>query len=152
MSNYQIEQERTKALEKADHEKSKSFLNLSIKAIDEQLADNRDWIRCRKFIQRIVPSLSYFDSRALLPCLPYSEYLKTEHWRKKRQRALTEARNLCRICNKGGELHTHHRTYDNLGHENDEDLIVLCADCHSLFHRERKLNADGEFENTEAEI
>ena len=28
----------------------------------------------------------------------------------------------------------HHRTYDNLGDEEPEDLVVLCRKCHATFH------------------
>jgi len=32
------------------------------------------------------------------------------------------------------KLHVHHLTYDNLGRELDDDLIVLCNDCHKQVH------------------
>lgn len=31
-------------------------------------------------------------------------------------------------------LHVHHLTYENLGNEADEDLLVLCKDCHREIH------------------
>ena len=41
----------------------------------------------------------------------------------------------CRMCNrKDRPLHVHHRTYQGYAEERLEDLITLCADCHSFFH------------------
>jgi hypothetical protein len=40
------------------------------------------------------------------------------------------ARYRCQQCGAGRALQVHHRTYDRVGAEWDEDLQVLCADCH----------------------
>lgn len=65
----------------------------------------------------------------------YSEYLKSEHWQKTRKRALSRAKYKCQLCgNKNEKLNVHHNTYENLGNEKNEDLIVLCESCHSKFH------------------
>lgn len=66
--------------------------------------------------------------------LPYSEYLKSEWWQQRRLKALTRAEHRCQVCNAGNRLEVHHRTYERLGHERDADLVVLCRDCHELFH------------------
>lgn len=66
--------------------------------------------------------------------LPYSEYIKSDGWKIRRQRALALAENRCQVCNSPARLQVHHRTYERLGHERDADLIVLCHDCHTLFH------------------
>jgi 5-methylcytosine-specific restriction endonuclease McrA len=66
--------------------------------------------------------------------LPYKEYLKTEHWNNTRQRALKRAYYRCALCNSNGQLHVHHRTYENIGKEHNADLIVLCSHCHAKFH------------------
>ena len=113
------------------------FLNLSIESLNGRLEDDRDWRRCFRLIKRAVPHLIYEWS--LLPLLPYSEYLLTKHWQDTRARALHRAKFKCQVCNAGGELHTHHRSYEHLGNEQDADLIVLCAGCHQLFHDKRKL-------------
>ena len=70
----------------------------------------------------------------------YEEYLKTTHWQNERLGALSRASNKCQVCNGTvGGLNVHHRTYERLGKELPEDLIVLCRDCHALFHKEGKL-------------
>lgn len=66
--------------------------------------------------------------------MEYAEYLQTPEWRSKRQWALERAGNRCQVCNCTGEMHVHHRTYENLGHEQPGDLTVLCRACHGLYH------------------
>lgn len=60
----------------------------------------------------------------------YSAYLNSAHWKELRRLALGRAEQRCQICNSDKNLHVHHRTYTNLGHENISDLIVVCASCH----------------------
>jgi len=66
--------------------------------------------------------------------MPYDEYLQTSHWHSKRYQALDRAKHRCQLCNSSKRLDVHHRTYENLGHEEPEDLIVLCRKCHEHFH------------------
>lgn len=72
--------------------------------------------------------------------MAYRDYLQTAHWELTRSLALERAGHRCQLCNglKGG-LNVHHRTYERLGAELPEDLIVLCRDCHRIFHKEGKL-------------
>lgn len=71
--------------------------------------------------------------------LTYSEYLKTDHWQFQRRRALILGDRKCRICGSQDRLETHHNTYERLGHERDSDLVVLCHNCHQLFHDDGEL-------------
>jgi len=68
--------------------------------------------------------------------LPYSEYLKSHHWGAVKARI--KRRKTCQLCNSKEGLHVHHRTYERRGEELDEDLVLLCAECHRKFH-----NKDG---------
>lgn len=70
----------------------------------------------------------------LLRALPYAEYLKTDHWATKRAAALTRYHHHCMLCNAQSSLQVHHNTYERLGEEADNDLIVLCKACHYKFH------------------
>lgn len=71
-----------------------------------------------------------------LSTLPYSDYLKTDHWREIREVALNNAGHRCQLCNTDQKtLHVHHRTYERRGFEWLSDLIVLCASCHATFHK-----------------
>lgn len=69
----------------------------------------------------------------------YRAYLDSDHWKQKRSIALHQAGNRCQVCNEGGQLDVHHRTYERLGDELPQDLIVLCRNCHQLFHSNRTL-------------
>lgn len=70
-----------------------------------------------------------------LRSMPYQDYLQTPEWQDTRKRALKRANFSCQLCNSNNQqLDVHHRTYENLGEEDNRDLIVLCRDCHSKFH------------------
>lgn len=75
--------------------------------------------------------------------MPYRDYLQTPEWQSTRSDALRRARYQCQTCAAGGALHVHHRTYARRGNEYASDLIVLCADCHELFHRNARLAEGG---------
>lgn len=67
----------------------------------------------------------------------YKEYLLTPEWKAKANAAKERAGHRCQLCNAEGNngfLHAHHRTYERLGEELPEDIIVLCKDCHAKFH------------------
>lgn len=70
-----------------------------------------------------------------LQSLPYKLYLQTEHWKHFRAEALKHEQYKCQLCNsKDKELNVHHRSYENIGRETFNDVIVLCKDCHEKFH------------------
>lgn len=74
---------------------------------------------------------------ASLRQLPYEEYLKSQHWQETRQRAIEAAAAVCGYCfRRNIQLHVHHLTYERLGEERPDDLLVLCADCHERMHSE----------------
>jgi len=64
----------------------------------------------------------------------YKRYLASDHWKETRKAALARAKWKCQLCCSFKDLNVHHRTYANLGHEEDCDLTVLCRDCHAKFH------------------
>ena len=65
----------------------------------------------------------------------YKDYLKTYDWNETRKVVLKEANYKCQLCGiKNVKLNVHHNTYENIGNEHRENLIVLCDDCHKKFH------------------
>lgn len=75
-----------------------------------------------------------------LKTMPYDQYLQTDHWKQTTTAAKARAGHRCQLCNcYSTTLHTHHRTYERRGEERHDDLIVLCATCHELFHKNGKL-------------
>lgn len=98
---------------------------------EKELACKIDRNRLQEAEEMIVP--------IFYKLLPYDWYLKTDHWRNLREKALTRFRSKCAVCNSAGNLEVHHRTYANLGNEEPEDLTVLCDSCHELFHSNGKI-------------
>ena len=69
----------------------------------------------------------------------YGDYLKTKHWRTFRKQILIDRKYTCEKCKRdlthnSSLLHVHHTTYTNIGHENKEDVLLLCKDCHRDIH------------------
>lgn len=73
------------------------------------------------------------------PYQRYDEYLKSDHWKQIRKATLREAGYKCAVCNGTKKLQVHHKSYDRLGCEADDDLVVLCGECHLLLHTERQV-------------
>mgnify|MGYP000739796043 CR=1 FL=1 len=66
--------------------------------------------------------------------IEYEKYLESNHWKEIRKKALKRAGYKCQLCASNKELNVHHNTYKNLGHEDLNDLVVLCRNCHKKFH------------------
>jgi 5-methylcytosine-specific restriction endonuclease McrA len=79
-----------------------------------------------------------------LHTMPYQEYLQTPEWQAQRQLKLQQADYRCQVCNKNIRLEVHHRTYERRGFEKEQDLTVLCEECHSLFHERMLQNTETE--------
>ena len=47
----------------------------------------------------------------------------------------------CESCGEREFLELHHRTYENAGHEDEDDLAALCRDC----SRQEHLDSSGDF-------
>ena len=79
--------------------------------------------------------------------IDYDAYLNSDAWKARRKVALGKAAYKCQLCgNKKQQLDIHHNTYERLGNERDEDLIVLCHDCHTVFHAHRDPRTMRKFE------
>ena len=84
----------------------------------------------------------------------YYEYIKSQEWIMKANNLKIERGFRCQMCNISGyvmNLNVHHNTYERLGREKDSDLIVLCANCHEIFHEHKKPQAN-KIELAEEEI
>lgn len=75
-----------------------------------------------KFIRSLAARLAPVD---------YQTYLRSRRWKARAERAKRRAGYRCQICNSSMNLEVHHRTYERLGYEADDDLTVLCARCHA---------------------
>lgn len=75
-----------------------------------------------------------------LRTMPYAEYLRTSEWQTTRRAKLEQVGHQCRRCGTDRPLHVHHLTYDHVGHEWLDELVVLCKRCHSDIHDDRASN------------
>ncbi len=67
----------------------------------------------------------------------YQLYLKTRIWWCKATRIKLGQGGICAHCGDfwGHKLQCHHKTYDRLFEERDEDLEAICPPCHREAHR-----------------
>jgi hypothetical protein len=70
----------------------------------------------------------------------YQDYINSFDWYLKRRKALERAGHKCERCHATEDvgLEVHHLTYERLGDENDEDLLVVCKPCHKIEDRKRE--------------
>ena len=64
----------------------------------------------------------------------YKAYLNSPKWQATRKRLYREYEYRCAMCGSPKNLQVHHITYENIGEEKDEDLTVLCRECHTGLH------------------
>ena len=65
----------------------------------------------------------------------YKEYINSEKWKARKALFLKfNKKDYCYICGSVENLNVHHKRYRNLGKEKDNDLMVLCEDCHHRVH------------------
>lgn len=82
----------------------------------------------------------------------YANYIRSTAWDRKRFAACSRAGWKCEKCGVEGRrvgtikvtgLEAHHLTYDRIGMESDEDLVVLCRSCHAGMHGRRTMPTRG---------
>jgi 5-methylcytosine-specific restriction endonuclease McrA len=72
---------------------------------------------------------------AQLRKMSFAEYRMQPEWQARRSAALARARYRCQVCAEHDDrLDVHHNSYERYGDEDPFDLVVLCAQCHKLFH------------------
>lgn len=64
----------------------------------------------------------------------YQAYLNSPKWQATRKRLYKLYDYKCDKCGSPKNLCVHHITYENLGEEKDDDLVVLCQRCHRQLH------------------
>lgn len=64
----------------------------------------------------------------------YSDYIASDRWLRKRQKALQHYGSKCSRCSSTSNLQVHHVSYRRLGREAMRDLQVLCDYCHRIEH------------------
>jgi phage terminase large subunit GpA-like protein len=67
----------------------------------------------------------------------YLSYIQSSDWFKKAQR-IRDRDVVCQGCGSEKNLDVHHKTYKRFKHESDEDLILICRQCHEQIHKKKK--------------
>ncbi len=69
----------------------------------------------------------------------YEEYIHSQRWIDRCKRIYKKRGRCCERCGRDDRpLQMHHKNYDRLGHELDEDLQIVCRDeCHPKADAER---------------
>lgn len=81
--------------------------------------------------------VEYIKTEPLEP-KDYKRYIKSSAWRTKSNAAKKRAGYRCQFCNRHQRevtLHAHHRAYERLGREYQNDLTVFCEDCHNILEK-----------------
>lgn len=87
------------------------------------------WMLMRSMIEN--------DISSELKEMDYYDFLETKYWKVISRYVKCRQNYKCQLCGSKDNLNAHHRNYDRRGKEHkywQEDLIVLCQDCHEKFH------------------
>lgn len=61
----------------------------------------------------------------------YKQYLKSSEWKEKRKQFIEGVGSECERCGSKKNLQIHHKNYDNVFDETEDDVEVLCKNCHA---------------------
>jgi len=64
----------------------------------------------------------------------YLDYIASAAWRTFRKGILKLRGAFCERCSSALRLELHHLSYERLGRELPEDVVILCRDCHQKAH------------------
>ncbi len=67
----------------------------------------------------------------------YQKYLHSDGWKARKEKYEESHSKECFVCGTDSNICLHHLTYENLGKEEDEDLIWLCKGHHKEIHTEK---------------
>jgi hypothetical protein len=78
----------------------------------------------------------FFDARRAKygGYLSYYEYIVSPEWRTRSIAVCTSRGSKCEVCGSKEKIQVHHRSYERMGQETEEDLEVVCKSCHELIH------------------
>jgi ribosomal protein S27AE len=66
--------------------------------------------------------------------IDYKMYIMSPEWYAKKIQRLVLDNYTCQRCGSKEFLEVHHKTYENLGKEQMEDLATVCRTCHQAIH------------------
>lgn len=65
----------------------------------------------------------------------YAVYIVSPKWHRRCDAFYKKYGRFCAACGSKERLNVHHMTYRHTGSEHDDELAVLCKDCHAEFHQ-----------------
>lgn len=72
----------------------------------------------------------------------YRKYIQSAEWKQKAEEVKEYYHHTCQRCGGRSNLHVHHWHYKTVGDEDfDEDLTVLCKNCHDWIHIKTRLRS-----------
>jgi hypothetical protein len=82
------------------------------------------------------PKHGHLDYLAKMIGFPnYQAYLSSGHWYRMKRIIHKKYSDRCNVCAGTKDFRVHHRTYDRIGREEINDLVLLCAKCHGETHK-----------------
>lgn len=66
--------------------------------------------------------------------IDYYSYIHSEAWFQRTEQVRKRNGGTCEVCNLRFGAVVHHRTYQHLGEELDEELLHVCKSCHEAIH------------------
>ncbi len=85
-----------------------------------------------------------------LRSMSYADYLETPEWQETEKAAIRRAKNLCQGCNTANvALNAYHTSLENLGCEQENDVVALCATCYDRLSQHLTSQQQGTEESTE---
>ena len=69
----------------------------------------------------------------------YSTYLKSDKWKRKKEKYFALYGKRCAICRSGMKVQIHHMSYQHMGNEPLSDLVALCAVHHKKLTIESRI-------------
>lgn len=76
----------------------------------------------------------------------YKQYLKSQIWRNRKEEFFSNPdNNYCQACWTFKRLQIHHKTYERVGNEDNNDLVTLCSRCHRDCHKYMSMQLTDEF-------
>ncbi len=111
------------------------------KAVQERgsLDGMADWDELQLPLIKAAGYDSAGEAERFVDSVAYREYMASPAWGRRRAKVMERARGTCEGCLTKPAEHVHHRSYAHFGAEFAFELLALCEDCHSRWHRSTKL-------------
>lgn len=97
---------------------------------EAEFADQMEPHISDEYVGCLADALAHGDA---LTAMTYEDYLTTDGWLEYRAAVFARQGGKCATCPRDA-THCHHRTYERVGWEADDDCVGLCRDCHAKLH------------------